>query len=55
MKKFCVWLGDGSKEIIRGNRALVTKSKSGLQIKIGNRTIKDAVGFTEVCEAIKIP
>ncbi len=54
MKKFCIWHGDGKKEIIEGNSATVSKKPEGLKIKIGKTQIVGAVGLTEVCENIKI-
>lgn len=53
MKKFCIWHGDGSKEIVEGKSATFKRTKDGLKIRIDSRVIKNAVGLTEVCESIK--
>lgn len=47
MKSFRIYHKDGTPEVIEGNLIAAIKTKSGLQIKIGNRKIADAVALVE--------
>lgn len=56
MKKYCYWNQNGEPQIVESNaeKAEVTKTKTGLRIRIGKIKIKNAVGFTEISDGIQV-
>ena len=54
-KTYRIYHADGKPENIEGASVICKKTKDGLKIKIGKRTITGARMLTEVLEAIELP
>ena len=55
MKTYRIYHANGKPENIEGSSETHTKTKIGLTVKIGKRTIKDAIALMEVLDEIKLP
>ena len=59
-KKFSIWRENSSRETVEGVSAIVTKTPTGLCVRIKQaggktKTVKGVTAFTEESELVKIP